>query len=251
MSYNIRYDNNWDSLNHWSKRKEAIVNLIKQSNAHIIGTQEGLHHQIQYLATQLKDYSFVGIGREDGKTKGEYAAIFYNTNKFMPVTHGTFWLSKTPDKISVGWDAALERICTYALFKNIQTQKEFWVFNAHFDHKGKQAQLESARLILSKIKQLNKQKLPVVVMGDFNVLPHEKTISIFNKALDDGKVISTRGFKGPKGTFNGFNNAPITNRIDYIFVKKISVKNYQHLDKRLPNGRYISDHNAVLSTIKL
>ena len=212
--------------------------------------QEVLHRQLMYLNESLPDYNFIGVGRDDGKEKGEFSPILYDSTKFRLLDSNTFWLSKTPDKISVGWDAAMERICSYGLFQNKSSKRKVWVFNTHFDHIGIKARKNSAKLILKKIKQLNRQKLPVILMGDFNLMPEEKPIQLMGKRMDDGKHISKTPMEGPKGTFNGFDtNAPMERRIDYIFTKGFVVESYLHIDERLESGKHISDHLPVVSTL--
>lgn len=249
MSFNIRYDNNWDIENNWMLRRDKITKLINRYQPDIIATQEALNNQINYLDSTLNHYNYIGIGREDGKQKGEFCAIFYNPAKYKVIKQSTFWLSETPDTVSVGWDAALERICTYALFKNIETKKQIYIFNAHFDHQGKVAQENSARLILKKIEAINKENLPVVLMGDLNVSPEEKTITILKEELTDAITLSSTPFYDPQGTFNAFKNEPVTERIDYCFVKNIKILSYSHIDDRLDNNKHISDHYPVLVEI--
>jgi len=250
MTYNIKYDNVNDTVNNWNDRKEAMVGLLKKYHPDFIGMQEVLHRQLQFLNESLIDYDYVGVARDDGKEKGEYSPILYNTKNYKLLTSNTFWLSKTPDKISVGWDAAMERICTYGLFENLKTKQRVFVFNSHFDHIGTKARKKSASLILKKIKQLNNEELPVILMGDFNLMPDEKPIILIKKKMDDGQSISKTPMKGPKGTFNGFDiNDPMEKRIDYIFTTGFKVENYLHIDERLKTGKHISDHIPVLSTL--
>lgn len=250
ISYNIRYDNKGDTINNWNDRKATMAALIQHYDADIVGTQEGLHHQITYLDSALPGFSYLGVGRDDGKEKGEYTAIFYNTDKFKVLKTNTFWLSETPEKVSVGWDAALERICTYALFEDLDTKKQFWVFNTHFDHIGTKARTNSAQLIYKKINEINTDDLPVILMGDLNLTPDTEAIQFFKKYLTDAKDISKKPFYGPVGTFNGFKQDRILkDRIDYFFVKNVKVLSYTHIDDRMANNKHISDHLPVLMTI--
>ena len=251
ISFNIKYDNTSDTINNWNKRKASLAKLIQHYDADIIGIQEGLHNQVDYLNNALNGYSYVGVGRDDGQQKGEYSAIFYNSDKFKVLKTNTFWLSETPEKVSVGWDASLERICTYALFENVRTKKQFWVFNTHFDHRGKQARVNSAQLIYKNIKEINTTDLPVILMGDLNLTPDTEPIQFLKKNLTDALEISQKPFYGPIGTFNGFDQDRIMeNRIDYIFVNNIDVLSYTHIDDRMPNNMHISDHLPVLMTVK-
>jgi endonuclease/exonuclease/phosphatase family metal-dependent hydrolase len=253
MTYNIRYDNPNDGENQWSNRKEFLCNQITYNEVDIFGIQEGLHHQVKYLENNFENFSYVGIGRDDGKEKGEYSAIFYNSNKFKVIKSDTFWLSETPEKISVGWDASMERICTYALLESRSTNERFWVFNTHFDHIGDKARLESSKLIFSKIQQINLKKLPVFVMGDFNLLPTSEPIKYLSKVLDDSKKISLTKPFGPIGTFNGFNfNNPVKDRIDYIFTNKnkVLVNKYAVLSYS-KDCKYPSDHLPVIIEVEI
>ena len=132
MSYNIRYASPNDGPNLWQKRKDEMINILRKIKPNIIGLQEVVHSQLIDIKEGMNEYSFIGVGREDGKTKGEYSPIFYSNKELKLLESNTFWLSETPDQISVGWDAALERVCTYARFFQIKSGKEFWIFNTHF-----------------------------------------------------------------------------------------------------------------------
>ncbi len=247
ISYNIRYDNKWDVENNWSLRKNRICQLLNDYNPSIFGIQEGLLNQVGFIDSVLIKYDYVGVGRDDGKMKGEFCAIYFDTTRYKIHNNSTFWLSETPDIVSVGWDAALERICTYGLFEDKNSGDEFWVFNTHFDHLGVIARKKSSSLILKKIKEINTQSLPVILMGDFNSIPDSEPIKILKNDLIDALQISLDNLKGPQGTFNDFNEKlPIDNRIDYIFTKNVKVLSYRHIDDRLNNNRHISDHLPVM-----
>jgi endonuclease/exonuclease/phosphatase family metal-dependent hydrolase len=247
MTFNIRYDNPSDGNNSWDKRKEAVVKLIDYYTPEIFGIQEGLFNQVQYLKNNLKTYRYIGVGREDGKQKGEYSAIFYDTTQYTVVKSSTFWLSENPEKISPGWDAALERICTYGLFKNVVTGISFWVFNTHFDHMGTIARKMSAQLILKKIQELNTSNLKLVLMGDFNATADSEPIKILKTTLSETSDVSKKPLYGPPGTFNDFNSMNlVTECIDLIFVSKLSVISCSHIDDKRNDNGYISDHFPVL-----
>ena len=250
LTYNIKYDNVNDTVNNWNDRKADMVQLLKHYNPGIIGMQEVLENQLVYLEESLANYSAIGVGREDGKKKGEYSPILFDTSKYKLLQSETFWLSETPDKISVGWDAALERICTYALFEDVSTQKQFWVFNTHFDHRGDLAREKSVELIVSKIREMNTNGNPVVLMGDLNLTPDQKPIQYLQKELKDGQLVSEHSFYGPTGTFNGFDPTKILDgRIDYIFVEGFRVEQYIHIDDRMENNKHISDHLPVMAEL--
>jgi len=251
ISYNIRYDNNWDVENSWKIRRMKISQKLIQYSPSIVGIQEGLLNQVQYIDSSLINYDYVGVGRDDGKEKGEFCAIYFDTTRYVLLKNSTFWLSETPDTISVGWDAALERICTYGLFKDRITRKAFWVFNTHFDHIGIIAREKSSELILKRINKINRQSLPVILMGDFNSIPNSPPVKEIITELSDALQISLETLQGPRGTFNGFNeDLPIEQRIDYIFTNRLKVLSYTHINDRLDNNRHISDHLPVMIKIQ-
>lgn len=251
MTFNIRYDNLADQDNQWTYRKEGVVDLIRYYAPTVFGVQEALHSQMMFLDNQLSNYAFIGVGREDGKTKGEYAAIFYDTTALKLLQQNTFWLSYTPDTVSKGWDAAIERICTVGKFKQKTTEKTFWIFNTHFDHKGKRARRKSVELIVNKMGEaFREENAPLVLMGDLNLLPDAKAILKLQEFLQDAQRISSIAAYGPAGTFNGFDTSILLEyRIDYIFTKDFQVQTYRHIEDRLPNGRYPSDHLPVLAEV--
>ena len=247
MSYNIRLALASDGENDWKHRKEMFANQVNFYGPDFMGVQEALPMQVNYLDTALTNFKHVGIGR-DGINKGEASAIFYNYTKFDLKKSHTFWLSETPDSISKGWDASYIRVCTYALFKDKKTKKQFWVFNTHLDNNGVIARTKGIELILNKIEEVNTDNLPVILMGDFNTPPESDLITDLKTKMDDTKDVSIAKPFGPSGTFNGFNFLkPVTNRIDYIFVsksKKIKVCKYAVLSDS-DNLKYPSDHLPV------
>ena len=251
MSYNIRYDNIWDVENSWTIRKDKVRQILIQYAPSIIGIQEGLLNQVQYIDRCLTNYEYIGVGRDDGKELGEFCAIYFDTTRYAVLNHSTFWLSETPDTISVGWDAALERICTYGLFKDRKTAEEFWVFNTHFDHMGAKAREQSSGLILKMIKKINRRSLPLILMGDFNSIPNSPPVNKIKTELSDALEIALKELQGPMGTFNGFDaDLPIEKRIDYIFTGNFKVLSYLHINDRLNNNRHISDHLPVMVKIQ-
>ncbi len=251
MTYNIRYDNPNDKENWWQHRKTDVAQLIDYYHPDIVGTQEGLIHQLDYINEHTTHYTYIGVGRDDGQKKGEFTAIFYDTRKLEILEDKTFWLSTTPDQISVGWDASMERICTYAKFRILESKVVIHVFNTHFDHIGPKAREESARLLLSKIEEFGLQNEKVVVMGDLNSEPKNLPITLLSAELSDGLKYAEKKFYGPIGTSNQFDISHIPNkRIDYIFTKNFITKEYRHIDDRRTNNLWVSDHLPVLSIIE-
>lgn len=253
MTYNIRLDVASDGENSWPNRKEYWTSQMSFYEPDIFGIQEALPHQVTDIAGLLPKYNYVGIGR-DGIGKGESSNIFFKKDQFKVIEENTFWLSETPDKISKGWDAALNRVCTYALLKDSKTKQTFWVFNTHLDHIGELARTNSIQLILSKIKELNAKNYPVFFMGDFNSEPNEDRIILLNTQMDDSRKVSAEKPFGPSGTFNAFkHNEAVTKQIDYIFLSKNSpykVKKYAVLSDS-KDLRYPSDHLPVYIEVSL
>lgn len=247
MTYNIRYSILDDPRDHWDDRKDKMLQLLNYYEPTIFGVQEAMKHQLEFIKENKKGYNFIGAGREDGISEGEYNAIFYDASRLEVIEQNTFWLSPTDTKVSKGWDARYTRICTYALFEDKETKKRFWVFNTHFDSIGSFARENSAVLVLNKIKGLNTNNLPLVLMGDLNALPDSNPIQTLDKSLDNSYGISKNQPYGPKGTFNGFKpTKAVEKRIDYIYVSKFEVFDYIHIDDRLDDNQFISDHLPVL-----
>jgi endonuclease/exonuclease/phosphatase family metal-dependent hydrolase len=252
MTYNIKLDYPKEGENSWTNRKPFFINQLQFYEPDIFGVQEAMPNQMKDIDSLLVDYKYVGVGRDNGIDEGEYSAIFYNNNKFKALKSSTFWLSQTPEEVSMGWDAVCNRVCTYALIENINTGKQFYVFNTHFDHIGVEARKNSAILIIQKITEINSEKLPVILSGDFNMEETHESIKYITKYLNDSKTISKLEPFGPSGTFNGFNfHEPVTNRIDFIFVSsEITVEKYAVLSDS-KDCHYPSDHLPVLVKIKL
>jgi endonuclease/exonuclease/phosphatase family metal-dependent hydrolase len=251
MTYNLRFDNPGDKENAWTGRREEVVQLLDYYAPDFFGTQEGLYSQIDYILKNLPNYDFTGIGRDGGTQKGEYSALFYDKTKFDLIKTATFWLSESQDTASVGWDAALTRICTYGAFQSKASGDTLYVFNAHFDHIGKLAREMSAKLILKKIEEFGLSDKKVIVMGDFNSTPETAPIQALREKLDDALAISRKPLYGPPGTFNAFDHQIIPqDRIDYIFVKNWKVLRYRHINDKRRNGLCVSDHLPVLAEME-
>ena len=252
MTYNIRLDVASDGENAWPNRKDFLSSQILFHTPDILGVQEARPNQMIDLRNTMKKYATIGEGR-DGGNKGEHSSIFYNKEKIQVENQATFWLSETPNQVSKSWDAAYPRICTYGLFTVKQNKQKFWVFNTHLDHVGVKARVEGIKQILQKIALLNTAKLPVILMGDFNVEPSSQLISLLKKNMTDAKDIAKITF-GSDGTFNAFQvNQPVTKRIDYIMISKsnkVIIEKYGVLSS-VVNLKYPSDHFPVMVEIKL
>lgn len=252
-TYNIRQKNDHDIGNMWNERRDAVANLIKFHNFEIFGIQEAFIDQVKDLQDRLPDFKSIGVGRDDGAEKGEHSSIFYNKNRFEAIKSGTFWLSATDTKHpNKGWDAALPRICTWAVLKDKKSGKSFIFMNTHFDHVGVEARKESAKLILAKAKELA-GNFPLILTGDFNVDEHnEAYFTLANsKTVVDSYAVSPRIYE-PSSSFNGWGkNIKRKERIDHIFVvPKTKVSNYAILTDTY-QGKFPSDHFPVMVDLSL
>jgi endonuclease/exonuclease/phosphatase family metal-dependent hydrolase len=248
MTYNIRLNVKSDGENWWENRKDKVAALMNYYEADFIGAQEVQHEQLEYLLKTLPHYSSIGVGRDDGKTAGEYSCILYNNQKYKLVQQSTFWLSQTPEKVSMGWNAVCNRVCTYGLFEHIKTKKKLWVFNTHFDHVGDTARIESAKLIMKRIKELTvKQNYPVVFTGDLNAQVTDAPVQYISQHLNNARMISAMAPYGPEATWNAFKFEVVPKGwIDYVFVfKSISVQKYAVITDSY-DKKYPSDHFPVL-----
>ncbi|PWK29263.1 endonuclease/exonuclease/phosphatase family metal-dependent hydrolase [Arcicella aurantiaca] len=251
MTFNIRMETVQDGENQWSKRKENLASMLEFYEADICGMQEVLVGQIRDLTKLLPTYTYIGVGRDDAKEGGEFSPIFYKKEKYTVLESNTFWLSQTPEKPSKSWDAALNRIVTYAKLKDNKTKKVFYVFNTHFDHIGQVARRESAKMLVAKIKAIA-PKTPVILTGDFNSTPTEEPTVIINEGLIDAQKVSKQPHFGPASTFNGFESKEIAGKlIDYIFLNTDNIKVLKHATlSNTWGGRFASDHHAVLAQLE-
>lgn len=255
MTFNIRYNNPGDSLNAWPHRKDKVAGTVLFHEVTLLGVQEALYDQINDLQDRLPRYKHVGVGRDDGKTKGEFSAIFYDTTRMQLLDSKTFWLSTTPEVPgSKGWDAAITRIVTWAKFRDKKTNKVFFHFNTHFDHKGEVARRESAHLLLKQVAAIA-GKMPAVITGDFNARPADEPIRVVTNTSDplhlrDSKALSELPHFGTESTFNSFKATDQGDQpIDYIFLKgKFRVLQHATLTNSW-QGRFASDHFAVFSKL--
>jgi len=253
ITYNIRFDNPDDGENRWDLRKENLVQLLRGYDPDIFGIQEGLLHQVNFIDSALVDYNYLGQGRDDGKNAGEFCALFYKESVVTLLKQGFFWLSETPDIPSVGWDAALNRICVYGLFEYGKTNHRFWVFNTHLDHMGKLAREKSAEMIVARAAEMNTEHLPIILLGDFNLEPGSEALSPVIGDFNDSRLACTGEIAGPAGTYNAFRfDLPVTQRIDYIFISKGKSEVMKYFVIADSNeGFFPSDHFPVFVRVKL
>ena len=258
MSFNIRYDNPEDSMNNWKYRKDVVAQVIVEKRIDLLGTQEVLENQLNDLKGRLPGYEAVGVGREDGIHKGEHSSIFFKKDRFVKISSGNFWLSETPEKVSVGWDAALERIATWVILKDKRTGVKFLFMNTHLDHRGKEARRNSVSLLLDQAAKLGKG-LPIILSGDFNARPESEVVKEMVDPKNVHHLIDSRTIAGEvlggEGTFHDFSDEPGSEkkegRIDYIFVnKEITINKYEGLPKKV-NNIFLSDHIPIMVNLTI
>ena len=246
MTFNIRNDNARDGKDAWPNRVDAVVDLLCKQD--LIGLQEVTARQLKTLVARLPEFDFYGVGRDDGRSRGEHAPIGIRKSRFTALDRGTCWLSKDPEQIGVaGWDASLPRTCTWVLVKDRFTGKKLWVANTHFDHRGSTARLESARLIKRMVSE-QPSAMPVVVMGDFNCLQKSPpyVALVGDQTLQDARLLSKGKVVGPESTWNGFRAVVSDRIIDHIFIRgAVSIEQLSTLDPKTSAGRYASDHLPV------
>lgn len=257
MAFNIRYDNPRDSLNAWPNRAEMAVEFLRNESPDLLGMQEVLSHQFDYLDSVLTDYGSIGVGRNDGSRSGEMNPVFYKKDRFDLVRTLTFWLSETPYiPGSMAWKAGLPRIVTWAELADKVTGGHLFFFNTHFAHDSDSARVMSSELLLQKADSIA-AGFPFVITGDFNMLPGSRGYSILTgpyesvPLLIDSHTISEKRPLGPSYTFNGFSDKIGEGRIDYIFVKAGSAVLEHKTCIKKENGIYISDHWPVMAVVKI
>jgi endonuclease/exonuclease/phosphatase family metal-dependent hydrolase len=258
MTYNVRMDTKIDNENQWSNRKDFAASLIRFHEIDLFGSQEVLHNQLEDLLSRLPEFDYIGVGREDGKTKGEYSPIFYKKDRFKVIKSGHFWLSEDIQAVGKkGWDAACERVATWAIFKDKKNGNQFFMLNTHLDHIGKVARHKGAELVLSQMKALA-GTLPVIITGDFNAIPSDDPIKVLTNASDPNHLTHTRDVAalryGPEWTFHDFGRIPLAERgwYDYIFIKGnyFNVVSHGVLTDTM-NELYPSDHCPVMATLTI
>lgn len=255
MSFNVRYDNPGDSLNNWKYRSDRVADAIMFYDADVVGTQEVLHNQLTDLKARLKGYEMVGVGREDGKEQGEYAALWYKPSRFELIDSGNFWLSATPEVAgSMGWDGACVRIATWAKLRDRRSGRELLAMNTHLDHVGTVARREGISLILDRVSEM-RGDLPVVLTGDFNSTPESDVVAHVTGESVKNHLTNTRTASplvyGPAWSYHEWGNLPLEKRtlIDYIFIGgPLTTLRYGVLAETL-DGRWLSDHCPVIAVM--
>jgi len=251
MSFNIRYGLAKDGDDAWPNRTDLVINTIKAYQPDLLGTQETLKFQADFLKGKLPDYSYVGRTRDDNPN-GEQCAVFYRTDRFEKVSEQQFWLSETPDvPVSKSWDSSLPRIVTLVVLKDREHDKTLTFYNTHFDHRGATARLESAKLLRAKVEALP-ENAPVIITGDFNCDEGSKPYAelLGSSRLGDSYRLVYPDAKPDEGTFNGFKGTADGARIDWVVHSPAFKPTEATIDRTNKDGRYPSDHCPVTAVLK-
>jgi len=249
MTFNIRYGSADDGNNSWKYRKQILFEVIRDFNPDLMGMQEVLKFQLDELLEVMPAYSSIGVGREDGKTEGEYSPILFSKDRFIVDTTETFWFSDTPDVPgSKTWGNKYTRICTWAKLFDKFSGRNFYFLNVHLDHQSIPSRIKSAHALVAKINSF-KEKLPVLLTGDFNTGEEEETISIIKESglIDSYRILHVKSAN--EGTFNDFKGTDTGDKIDYIFISNdLKCKN-AGIIKTSRKGIYPSDHFPVIAVL--
>jgi endonuclease/exonuclease/phosphatase family metal-dependent hydrolase len=257
MTFNLRYGTADDGENSWPHRRDLVIDVVREQAPDVLGVQEALRFQLDELAAAFPEFAEVGVGRDDGGTAGEYAAILYRADRFEATEEGTFWFSEKPDQPgSIGWGARLPRICTWARLAERGTRRFFYVYNVHFDHESQESRERSARLLASRIVR-HAGTAPVVVLGDFNAGEDNAAILFLKGRVEPAPELRLRdSFRVlhpdslEVGTFNGFNGATSGSKIDGILISGHWDVEKAAIVRTSRGGRYPSDHFPVVAMLK-
>ena len=272
MTFNIRYGTADDGPDSWKFRREFVADVMRAGDYDVIGMQEALADQIDYLKTQLPGYASVGVGRDDGAAKGEFSPILYREGKFTLAASGTFWFSETPEQPgSKAWKANLPRICSWARLVEKASGRAFSVFNLHLDHESAYARERSVELLAAKVREISGEG-PVVVMGDFNTGEESQPVRYLKGAArratpSEAETAAKREVPEPLGvidsfrvvypddtdvgTFHAFKGGTDGQKIDYILVPPGTIVNSAAIIHASRDGHYPSDHFAVTASVRL
>ena len=252
LSFNIRFDNPKDGENAWPNRKEMVGQWVKSESPDVIGLQEALRHQIDDIKKVATAYSEYGVGRDDGKSRGEHCTILYLKKRFSldKSDCGTFWFSDTPEKVaSKSWGNEIPRICTWARFIEKKTDKGFYVYNAHYDHRSQPSRLGASELIIQRISKRKRSNEPIILMGDFNASENNPAIKIFKdkplNLVDTFRVVKPD--EKMVKTFHGFRGGSLSGgKIDHVFMlPKLGKVSSAEIVRFNKEKRYLSDHYPV------
>ncbi|MDX2151796.1 MAG: endonuclease/exonuclease/phosphatase family protein [Bryobacteraceae bacterium] len=252
MTFNVRFPSTGDGPDVWENRRHQLVETIREQRPDLIGTQELFHSQGEFIAAQLPEFAWFGIGRR-GDRADEHMGVFYRKDRFRVLESGNFWLSETPEVPgSSSWNMSLPRLVTWGLFEFLDTSRRFYFFNTHFPHRGQEdmaSRAACARVLAERLAKLPPD-VPIVLTGDFNTGPASEPYRLLNAQLTDAWTAAATRL-GPEGTFHGFRGVPGPQRIDWILFRGPFRSLLAQTITRAENGRYPSDHFPVWARLEL
>ena len=250
VCYNIRSDIDGkftDGDNSWCYRMDASFAMVKDIRPDVMGLQEARPHQLYDMEAELPKYRRIGVGRDDGRAKGEHAAIMFNKQTIKLLDWGTYWLSETPDIPSKGWDASYPRTATWAKMKHVPSGKEFFFVNTHLDHRGKLARKNGLALVRERIASMNPDNLPLILMGDFNMLPDDPCLLDLDTQMSSARNVAVDS--DTKTSYNGWGSG--SRILDYIYYTGFSeCPIFKVIDKTYEKVPYISDHYPIYTVLR-
>ncbi|MCA9240985.1 MAG: endonuclease/exonuclease/phosphatase family protein [Planctomycetales bacterium] len=253
MTFNIRFGSASDGENSWPHRRGAVAQTIHRFDPDVLGVQEALAFQLDYLKSELPGYRVVGVGRDDGKRAGEHAALLLRESRFELESSGTVWLSDTPEAPgSIGWGAKIPRVYTWARVRDLKNQRTIHLVDMHWDHQSQQAREHSAEAILAHLKQ-QPANLPAIVMGDLNSGPENPALQNLVNAeagLRDSFALANPG-AARVFSFNDFRPKPEHQQIDWVLVSRQFTVESAGVETRKVEGRLPSDHFPVWAVLRL
>jgi endonuclease/exonuclease/phosphatase family metal-dependent hydrolase len=250
MTFNIRYGTAKDGEDAWPLRRAMLFDVIREQDADLIGLQEALDFQIDEITAAVPAYATVGVGRDDGRSKGEFAAILFRKSRFRVAEAGTFWFSDTPSvPASKSWGNNITRICTWARLID-RDGRGFFVFNIHLDHQSQPSRERSTVLLRERIEARSVPAEPVLVTGDFNVGEKNPALaSLIGPFVDTFRVL--RPDEKIAGTFSGFKFGNTGGeKIDYILVQPGTEVMHAEIVRFARGQRYPSDHFPVTARVR-
>jgi endonuclease/exonuclease/phosphatase family metal-dependent hydrolase len=250
MSFNIRYGTAPDGENAWEQRRDLLVGTVVAHDPDILGVQEALRFQLDAIGAALPGHTEIGVGRDDGDTAGEYAALLVRRGRFDVDTSGTFWLSDTPEVPgSMSWGNRVTRICTWVVLRDRATGGRLAVFNTHLDHESQPARERGGGLILERVEQ-HAAGLPVLLLGDFNAGEDNPALALVRAAgfVDTYRAVDPDS--AGDGTFSGFRGDSTGAKIDHVLARGDWKVETADILRRRGGTRDPSDHFPVVATLR-
>lgn len=240
MSFNVRTPADREPGRRWEDRRAAMVAVIRQAHPAVMGTQELVSAQADYLAAELPGYRWFGAGRRGGDGD-EHMGVFYDSTAVALEQSGDFWLSDTPEVPgSISWNNLYPRMVTWGLFRRLADGRRFYLFNTHLPYRSEDepARVRAAQAIVQRLEALP-AGIPVVLTGDFNSEPGSTTYQAFTAALQDART-QVPAPRGPRKTFHDF-TGQATQELDWVLLRGFRARDFATLDTRV-DGMLPSDH---------